>query len=137
MEAIDRLKAAGLSPVMITGDNERTARAVAADVGIVEVHAGVLPDEKARRVRELQQGGRRVMMVGDGINDAPALTQADVGIAIGAGTDIAIESADVVIMGGRLGAVMDAWEIGRISYRKTKQNLALAFAFNGVGVSVR
>ena len=133
-EAIARMKAAGLIPVMITGDNERTARAVAVEVGIEEVLAQVLPEDKAARIRELQHEGRRVAMVGDGINDAPALTQADVGIAIGAGTDIAIESADVVIMGDRLGAVMDAHEIGKGSYTKTKQNLALAFSFNGIGV---
>jgi Cu+-exporting ATPase len=133
-EAVRRMKEAGLSPVMITGDNERTARAVAAEVGIEEVFAQVLPEDKATRVRDLQGPGRRVAMVGDGINDAPALTQADVGIAIGAGTDIAIESADIVIMGERLGAVMDAYQIGRNSYAKTKQNLALAFAFNGIGV---
>ncbi|MCI0345360.1 MAG: HAD-IC family P-type ATPase, partial [Chloroflexi bacterium] len=133
-EAVARMTASGLTPVMITGDNERTARAVAAEVGIDELLAHVLPDEKAARVRELQKAGQRVAMVGDGINDAPALTQADVGIAIGAGTDIAIESADVVIMGDRLSVVMDAYEIGKGSYAKTKQNLALAFAFNGVGV---
>ncbi|MEX0629675.1 MAG: heavy metal translocating P-type ATPase [Chloroflexota bacterium] len=133
-ESVARMKEAGLTPVMITGDNERTARAVAAEVGIDEVLAQVLPDDKAQQVRVLQKGGQRVAMVGDGINDAPALTQADVGIAIGAGTDIAIESADVVIMGGRLGAVVDAFEIGRSSYAKTKQNLTLAFAFNGIGV---
>ncbi|MFV2065262.1 MAG: heavy metal translocating P-type ATPase, partial [Chloroflexota bacterium] len=134
--AITRMKDAGLTPLMISGDNERTALAVASQVGIDEVHAGVLPDEKARLVRVLQKQGQRVIMVGDGINDAPALTQADVGMAIGAGTDIAIESADVVILGGRLDAVMDAYEIGRQSYRKTKQNLALAFAFNGIGVTL-
>jgi heavy metal translocating P-type ATPase len=133
-QAVARMKDAGLTPVMITGDNERTARAVAAEVGIDGVLARVLPDDKAQRVRELQKSGQRVAMVGDGINDAPALTQADVGIAIGAGTDIAIESADVVIMGDRLGAVMDAYEIGKSSYAKTKQNLTLAFAFNGIGV---
>lgn len=133
-EAIARIKKAGLTPIMITGDNERTARAVAAEVGIEEVLAQVLPEHKAERVRSLQQQGQRVAMVGDGINDAPALTQADVGIAIGAGTDIAIESADIVIMGDRVGAVMDAYEIGRSSYSKTKQNLALAFSFNGIGV---
>lgn len=132
--AVRRMRAAGLTPVMVTGDNERTARAVAAEVGIEEVLAQVLPGDKAERIRSLQQQGRRVAMVGDGINDAPALTQADVGIAIGAGTDIAIESADVVIMGDRLEAVMDAFEIGRASYRKTKQNLSLAFGFNGIGV---
>jgi cation transport ATPase len=128
------MKDAGLTPVMITGDNERTARAVASEVSIDEVMAQVLPDDKAARVRALQDKGQRVAMVGDGINDAPALTQADVGIAIGAGTDIAIESADIVIMGNRLGAVMDAYEIGVTSYSKTKQNLGLAFSFNGIGV---
>ncbi len=132
--AIRQMKDAGLRTVMLTGDNERAARAVAAAVGIDEVLAEALPEEKAAKVRELQREGQRVMMVGDGINDAPALTQSDVGIAIGAGTDIAIESADIVIMGDRLAAVMDAHEIGRRSYSKTKQNLLLAFAFNGIGV---
>lgn len=134
-EAIQRVKDAGITPVMITGDNHRTAAVVASQVGIEEVHAEVLPDEKAAKIRELQRGGVRVMMVGDGINDAPALTQADIGIAIGAGTDIAIESADIVIMNERLSSVMDAHQIGVSSYRKTKQNLALAFSFNGIGVT--
>ena len=134
---IRRIRDAGMRPVMITGDNERTANAVAAEVGIdaEDVHAGVLPADKADEVRRLQDGGRvRVAMIGDGINDAPALTQADVGMAIGAGTDIAVEAADVVVMGDRLAAVMDAHEIGVRSYRRTKQNMALAFAFNGIGV---
>ncbi|MBI2368635.1 MAG: metal-transporting ATPase, partial [Deltaproteobacteria bacterium] len=117
-----------------TGDNPRTARAVAEQVGIREVLAQVLPQEKAERVRALQRQGKRVAMVGDGINDAPALMQADVGLAIGAGTDIAIESADVVLVGERLSAVVDAYHIARRSYRKTVQNLALAFTFNGIGV---
>ena len=134
-EAIERVKDAGITPVMITGDNQRTARAIAIQVGIPEVHADVLPHEKAAKIRELQEGGIRVMMVGDGINDAPALTQADIGIAIGAGTDIAIESADIVIMNERLSSVMDAHQIGVSSYRKTRQNLALAFSFNGIGVT--
>jgi len=133
-EAVARMKAAGLQPIMLTGDNERTARAVAAAVGIEEVLAEVLPNAKAEKVRELQARGYRVAMVGDGINDAPALMQADVGIAIGAGTDIAIESADVILVGDRLGSVVDAYYIARASYRKTVQNLALAFAFNGIGV---
>lgn len=133
-EAVERLRAAGLSPVMLTGDNGRTARAIAQQVGITEYHAEMLPQDKAAAVRQLQQQGHRVAMVGDGINDAPALMQADVGIAIGAGTDIAIESADVVLLGERLGAVVDAYHIGKSSYRKTVQNLALAFAFNGIGV---
>lgn len=134
VEAIKRLKAAGLEPVMLTGDNERTARAVASQVGIEEYRAEVLPDDKAKEVRDLQGQGHRVIMVGDGINDAPALMQADVGIAIGAGTDIAIESADIVLVGERLSAVVDAYHIGESSYRKTVQNISLAFAFNGIGV---
>jgi Cu+-exporting ATPase len=133
-EAIERMKAAGLDPVMLTGDNERTARAVARQVGIAEYRAEVLPQDKAGVVRDLQRHGYRVAMVGDGINDAPALMQADVGIAIGAGTDIAIESADVVLIGNRLDGAVDAYHIGRASYRKTVQNLMLAFAFNGIGV---
>jgi len=134
IEAIERLKAAGLDPVMLTGDNRRTAKAVAEKVGITDYRAEVLPQDKAQVVRELQHQGYRVAMVGDGINDAPALMQADVGIAIGAGTDIAIESADVVLIGERLGAVVDAYYIGKASYRKTVQNISLAFAFNGIGV---
>ncbi len=131
--AVAAMKAAGVVPVLVTGDNEGAARRVAVAVGIEEVHAGVLPGEKAEIVRRLQQQGP-VAMVGDGINDAPALMQADVGIAMGAGTDIAIESADVVIVGNRLRAVVTAREISRWSYRKTKQNVALAFLFNGLGI---
>jgi heavy metal translocating P-type ATPase len=134
-EAVSRLKQLGVETVMITGDNERTARAVAKKVGITEVFAQVLPQDKAAKVRELQERGFRVAMVGDGINDAPALMQADVGIAIGAGTDIAIESSDIIIVGDRLSAVVDAYHIGRSSFRKTVQNLSLAFSFNGIGVS--
>ncbi|MBI2917336.1 MAG: cation-translocating P-type ATPase [Chloroflexi bacterium] len=133
-EAVAGIKAAGLQPVMITGDNWRTAQAVAAQVGIEVVLAEVLPQDKANEVRRLQQQGSRVAMVGDGINDAPALMQADVGIAIGAGTDIAIESADVVLVGDRLGAVVDAYSIGKSSFAKTVQNVSLAFAFNGIGI---
>jgi Cu+-exporting ATPase len=133
-EAIDELKRRGVVPVMITGDNRHTAAAVAAEVGIKEVRAEVLPQDKAAQVRALQKQGARVAMVGDGINDAPALMQAEVGMAIGAGTDIAIESADVVIISDRVGAVPEAQTIGGLSYRKTVQNLWLAFLFNGVGV---
>lgn len=133
-DAVTRMKAAGLEPVMVTGDNWRTAKAVSNQVGITEVLAEVLPDQKAEQVRKVQKQGYRVAMVGDGINDAPALMQADVGIAIGAGTDIAIESADVILVGDRLGGVMDAYHIGKSSFRKTMQNVTLAFAFNGIGV---
>ncbi len=134
IETIQRIRHAGITTVMLSGDNRRTAHSVATQVGIDTVFAEILPDEKAAEIRRLQQGGTRVMMVGDGINDAPALTQADVGVAIGAGTDIAIDSADIVIMSDRLGSVMDAHDIGVSSYRKTKQNLGLAFGFNGIGV---
>ena len=133
-EAVALMKDAGLEPVMITGDNWRTARAIAAQVGISEVMAEVLPEQKAEQVRKIQRQGYRVVMVGDGINDAPALMQADVGIAIGAGTDIAIESADVILVSDRLGGVVDAYYIGKSSFRKTVQNVSLAFAFNGIGV---
>jgi len=132
--AIAGLKDRGIRPIMLTGDNRRTAAAVARIVGIEEVHAQVMPEEKAALIREMQGAGRQVAMVGDGINDAPALMQAHVGIAIGAGTDIAIESSDVVLIGDRLGAVPDAISIGGASYRKTIQNLWLAFLFNGIGV---
>ncbi|MFQ5922566.1 MAG: heavy metal translocating P-type ATPase [Anaerolineales bacterium] len=133
-EAVTQLLDLDIGPVMITGDNWRTARSVAEELGIAEVLAEVLPDQKASKIREIQAQGIRVAMVGDGINDAPALVQADVGIAIGAGADIAIESSDIVLTGERLSAVVDAYQIGRTSYRKTVQNLALAFSFNGVGV---
>jgi len=133
-ETVARLAALGIEPMLLTGDNRRTARAMAEQVGITDFRAEVLPQEKAAVVRDLQRQGYRVAMVGDGINDAPALMQADVGIAIGAGTDIAIESSDVILIGERLGAVVDAYQIGKGSYRKTVQNVAIAFAFNGVGV---
>ena len=133
-EAIAALHEGGIETLLVTGDNRRTAEAIAGQAGIVEVRAEVLPQDKAGFVRELQASGARIAMVGDGINDAPALTQADVGIAIGAGTDIAIESSDVVLTGGRVGAVGEAVRIGAISYRKTVQNLWLAFFFNGLGV---
>jgi len=135
-DAIAALKARRITPIMLTGDNRQTAEAIARQVGIEEIHAQVVPHEKAARVRALQKKGAKVAMVGDGINDAPALMQSHVGIAIGAGTDIAIESSDVVLIGKRLGAVPEAIAIGALSYRKTVQNLWLAFLFNGLGVPV-
>ncbi len=132
--AIAEMRDAGLEPVMVTGDNWRTARAVAAQVSIDEVLAEVLPGQKAEAVRRLQGEGHRVAMVGDGINDAPALMQAEVGIAIAAGTDIAMESADIVLVGPSLYGVLDAYHIARNSFAKTVQNVALAFAFNGLGI---
>jgi len=133
-EAINALKERRVTPIMLTGDNSRAAEAIARQVGIETVFARLDPQEKAARVRALQREGARVAMVGDGINDAPALMQAHVGIAIGAGTDIAIDSSDVVLIGRRLGAVPEAIAIGGASYRKTVQNLWLAFVFNGLGV---
>jgi len=133
-DAIEEMKRLGLQPVMLTGDNERVGRAVARELDIEEVIANVLPEQKAEHIRKLQREGYRVAMVGDGINDAPALMQADVGVAIGTGTDIAIESADVIIMSNRLSAFLDAYSIAKMSYAKTKQNLAIAFLFNGIGV---
>ncbi len=135
IDAIADLRQAGVTAVLVTGDNDRAARRVAHDVGIDEVHAGVLPAQKAEIVRRHQRHGK-VAMVGDGINDAPALMQSDVGIAMGSGTDIAIESADIIILGTRLRLIRVAREISRHSYRKMVQNIGLAFAFNGIGIPI-
>ncbi|KVK87579.1 ATPase P [Burkholderia ubonensis] len=132
-DTVRRLHALGIRTSLVTGDNERAARHFARAAGIDEVHAHVLPAEKAMLIRKLQETAR-VAMVGDGINDAPALMQADVGIAFGSGADIAIESADVIILNQRLGAVLEAYEVSRRSYRKIVQNVSLAFLFNGVGI---
>ncbi len=132
-QAVTALRDAGLEPILVTGDNERAARAIAEKAGINTVHAGVLPGEKADIVRRLQAHAR-VAMVGDGINDAPALMQADVGIAMGSGADIALDSADIIILNSRLTALAEAREISRASYRKMLQNVTLAFLFNGIGV---
>ncbi len=132
-ETVRRLHAVGIRTALITGDNDQAARYFAHAAGIEEVHARVLPADKAVMIRKFQENAR-VAMVGDGINDAPALMQADIGIAFGSGADIAIESADVIILSRRLGAVLDAYEISRYSYRKMVQNVSLAFAFNGIGI---
>jgi Cu+-exporting ATPase len=129
-EAVEALKALGLTPVLLTGDNEATARAVAREVGIDDVRAEVLPDEKATVVRRLQADGRTVAMVGDGVNDAPALAQADLGLAIGTGTDVAIEASDLTLVSGDLRAAADAIRLSRATLRTIKQNLGWAFGYN-------
>jgi heavy metal translocating P-type ATPase len=135
VETIATLHKSGLKTVLLTGDNERAARRIAKEAGIAEVHAGVLPHEKAEIIRRLQTGGR-MAMVGDGINDAPALMQADIGIAMGGGTDIAIDSADIIILSNRLDAIPIAYETSRRGYRKMLQNVSLAFVFNGIGIPI-
>ncbi|HYT78556.1 MAG TPA: heavy metal translocating P-type ATPase [Actinomycetota bacterium] len=134
--AIASLKEAGVEVVMLTGDNEATARRIAGELGVDTVIAEVLPGDKAAKVAELQRGGRKVAMVGDGVNDAPALAQADLGIAIGAGTDVAIETADVVLMRSDPLDIPTALSIGRETLRKMRQNLAWAVGYNSVALPI-
>jgi Cu+-exporting ATPase len=135
-EAIKTLHAEGMRIVMMTGDSETTARAVAARLDIDDVMAGVLPDEKAARVKELQSAGRVVAMAGDGVNDAPALAQAQVGVAMGTGTDVAIESAGVTLVKGDLRGIARARLLSRKTMANIKQNLFFAFVYNASGVPI-
>jgi Cu+-exporting ATPase len=134
--AIDALKASGLHIVMLSGDNRTTAQAVARTLGIDDVHAGVLPDDKFRIVRRLKSDGKVVAMAGDGVNDAPALAEADVGIAMGTGTEVAIQSAGITLVKGDLAAIARARSLSRITMRNIRQNLFFAFAYNVVGIPI-
>lgn len=134
--AMEQLKKMGMELVMLTGDNERTARAIANEVGIDRVIAEVLPEQKAEKIKQLQAEGKKVAMIGDGINDAPALATADIGIAIGTGTEVAIEAADVTILAGELLLVPKAIRLSGATIRNIKQNLFWAFAYNTIGIPI-
>ena len=136
MFAIEQLKKLGIKVIMLTGDNKRTAKAIAKQVGIDYFISEVLPQDKAQHVKTYQAEGQKVAMVGDGINDAPALAQADIGIAIGSGTDIAIESADIILMKDDLQSVPTAIELSKKTIRNIKENLFWAFAYNILGIPV-
>jgi len=134
--ALDRLREAGIRIVMLTGDNRKTAKAVADKLGIAEIEAEVLPEQKNQIVRRLRSQGRIVAMAGDGVNDAPALAEADVGVAMGTGTDVAIESAGVTLLKGDLTGIARARALSRATMHNIRQNLVLAFVYNVLGVPV-
>jgi len=131
---LENLRADGIRVVMLTGDNRATAEAVAAKLGITEIEAEVLPEQKNAIVRRLRQEGRVVAMAGDGVNDAPALAEADVGIAMGTGTEIAMQSAGVTLVKGDLAGIARARALSRATMRNIRQNLVLAFVYNALGI---
>ena len=135
-DALGALRREGLRVIMVTGDSRATAEAVARRLGIADVEAEVLPDRKAELVRRLQGEGRRVAMAGDGVNDAPALAQADVGIAMGTGTDVAMASAPVTLVRGDLRGIVRALRLSQATVRNIRQNLFFAFAYNTLGVPI-
>ena len=135
-EALKQLKAEGLRIVMLTGDSKATAEAIAKQLGIDELEAEVLPERKSEVVRQLQQQGRKVAMAGDGVNDAPALAQAQVGIAMGTGTDVAMESAGVTLVKGDLIGIVRARRLSHATMRNIRQNLFFAFAYNAAGIPI-
>jgi Cu+-exporting ATPase len=135
-EVVASLKQSGLSLVMLTGDNRATAESVAKQLGITEFEAEVLPEEKLAIVKKLQSQGRMIAMAGDGVNDAPALAQANVGIAMGTGTDVAMESGDITLIKGDLKALMRARNLSRATIRNIRQNLFFAFIYNLLGVPI-
>jgi Cu+-exporting ATPase len=134
--ALDSLRAAGVRIVMVTGDNKTTADAVARKLGIDDVEADVLPEDKLRIVRQLKSEGRIVAMAGDGVNDAPALAEADVGIAMGTGTEVAIQSAGITLVKGDLAGVARARSLSRMTMRNIRENLVFAFAYNVIGIPI-
>lgn len=135
-EVVDEIKVEGKHVILLTGDNKRTAQAIANRLGIEEIVAQILPEEKVQEIKKLQDRGRVVAMVGDGINDAPALTQADIGIAMGSGTDVAMTSGHVILMKNHLSGVVFALNMGRHALNKIKQNLAMSFAYNAITISI-